>query len=191
MAATPFDIELDEMTLARARRGDMAACERIYRLYQQPVYSVAFRICQCPETAREITQEAFITALRRLRQFRGDAPFWAWLRRLAVNHSISRLRRLPKVQTVDLQDHHAPSEPEQDRVDLSMDLETALARLGPDDRAVVWLHDVEGYNHREIANLFGKTESFSKTRLSRARVRLRQLLESGSGAIASRGAAAG
>jgi RNA polymerase sigma-70 factor (ECF subfamily) len=58
-----------------------------------------------------------------------------------------------------------------------MDLESALARLGHDDRAVVWLHDVEGYNHKEIAELFGKTESFSKTRLSRARARLREWLE--------------
>jgi RNA polymerase sigma-70 factor (ECF subfamily) len=57
-----------------------------------------------------------------------------------------------------------------------MDLESALSVLGPEDRAVVWLHDVEGYNHQEIAELFGKTESFSKTRLSRARAKLRVLL---------------
>ena len=59
------------------------------------------------------------------------------------------------------------------------DLETALSRLDREDRAVVWLHDVEGYNHREIAGLFGKSESFSKTRLSRARAKLRVLLGSG------------
>ena len=64
-----------------------------------------------------------------------------------------------------------------ERVNLAMDLESALAALGPEDRAVVWLHDVEGYNHREIAGLFEKTESFSKTRLSRARARLRELME--------------
>ena len=57
-----------------------------------------------------------------------------------------------------------------------MDLEAALASLGDDDRAVVWLHDVEGYGHQEIADMFGMSESFSKTRLSRARARLRQLL---------------
>jgi RNA polymerase sigma factor (sigma-70 family) len=60
---------------------------------------------------------------------------------------------------------------------LAMDLEAALASLGDEDRAVVWLHDVEGYGHKEIAEMFGKTESFSKTRLSRARARLRSLLE--------------
>ena len=71
-----------------------------------------------------------------------------------------------------------------------MDLEAALEILGAQDRAIVWLHDVEGYNHKEIAELFGKTESFSKTRLSRARSKLRDLLEAPDTAGASRSAQA-
>ena len=173
---SPFDIELDDLTLARARRGDVGACEQIFRAYQGPVFSVAYRICQCRELAQDVTQEAFITAFRRLRQFRGDAPFWGWLRRVAVNHTISALRRLPKHETDELQDHHADAAGPAGRPNLAMDLERALASLEARDRAVVWLHDVEGYNHREIADLFGKTESYSKTRLSRARARLRLLL---------------
>lgn len=177
MAQTPFDIELDDITLAQARRGQLAACERIFRAFQQPAYSVAFRICQCRETAEEVTQEAFITAFRKMRQFRGDAPFWGWLRRVVVNHAISTIRRSRKANEVEFQDFLASSAGEQDRVGLAMDLESALAALDVHDRAVVWLHDVEGYGHQEIADLFGKTESFSKTRLSRARARLRGLLE--------------
>jgi RNA polymerase sigma-70 factor (ECF subfamily) len=177
MAASPFDIEMDEMTLARARRGNLAACESIFRKFNQPAFSVAYRICQCRETAQEVTQESFITAFRKIRQFRGDAPFWGWLRRVVVNHSISTIRRNSKTRTVELQDWHANAESKQEQIGLAMDLESALAILGAEDRAVVWLHDVEGYNHREIAELFGKTESFSKTRLSRARARLRELLD--------------
>lgn len=177
MAETPFDIELDDMTLARAKRGNLAACEKIYRLYHQPAFSVAYRICQCRDTAQEVSQESFITAFRKLRQYRGDAPFWGWLRRVVVNNAISTLRRGSKNQTVELQDYHANTEAGQDQVGLVMDLESALGVLAPDDRAVVWLHDVEGYNHREIGAMFGKTESFSKTRLSRARARLRSLLD--------------
>ena len=165
------------MTIARAQRGDMGACEQIYRKYQQPAYSVAFRICQCRELSRDVTQEAFITAFGKLRQFRGDAPFWGWLRRVVVNHTISALRKLPKADAVELQEFHAHSDGDQERIGLSMDLESALSTLDREDRAVVWLHDVEGYNHREIADLFGKTESFSKTRLSRARAKLRAVLE--------------
>ena len=177
MAITPFDIELDELTLARARRGNMDACEIIFRKFHQPAYSVAYRVCRCREAAQEVTQEAFITVFRKLGQFRGDAPFWGWLRRVVVNHAISSLRKAPKADPVELQDYHGSSESGSGQVDLALDLESALAVLGPEDRAVVWLHDVEGYNHREIAQLFGKTESFSKTRLSRARSRLRDLLE--------------
>jgi RNA polymerase sigma-70 factor (ECF subfamily) len=179
MAQSPFEIELDEMTLAQARRGQVGACERIFRTYQQPAYSVAYRICHCRETAQEITQEAFITAFRKIRQFRGDAPFWGWLRRVVVNHAISTLRRGPRDAALELQDWHAPADGEQEQVGLAMDLEAALGALDADDRAVVWLHDVEGYGHEEIAKLFGMTESFSKTRLSRARSKLRQLLGAG------------
>lgn len=191
MATTPFEIELDEMTLARARRGDMAACETVFRKFHQPAYSVAFRVCQCRETAQEVTQEAFITAFRKIRQFRGDAPFWGWLRRVVINHAISTLRRGPKMDPLELQDHHASSDSASEQLGMAMDLESALARLNAPDRAVVWLHDVEGYNHREIARLFGKTESFSKTRLSRARTRLRELLEPGTKAGKLKSAVAG
>jgi RNA polymerase sigma factor (sigma-70 family) len=177
MSQSPFEIELDEMTLARARRGDMGACEQIYRKFQQPAYSVAFRICQCRELSRDVTQEAFITAFSKIRQFRGDAPFWGWLRRVVVNHTISALRKLPRADVVELQEFHAHTDGDHERIGLSMDLESALSTLDREDRAVVWLHDVEGYKHKEIAGLFGKTESFSKTRLSRARAKLRAALE--------------
>jgi len=177
MSQSPFDIELDDITLARARRGDMGACEQIFRHFQQPAYTVAYRICQCRELSQEITQESFITAFRKIRQFRGEAPFWGWLRRLVINHTISSLRKRPKAEAIEFQEYHAAYEGEHEQINLSMDLDSALARLNRNDRAVVWLHDVEGYNHREIASLFGKTESFSKTRLSRARTKLREFLE--------------
>jgi len=185
MAQSPFEIEVDDITLAQARRGSLPACERIFRVFQQPAYSVAFRICQCPETAQEVTQEAFITVFRKLRQFRGDAPLWGWLRRVVINQAITTLRRGPARSTLELQDYHAPAKGEQERICLAVDLNAALASLGHEDRAVVWLHDVEGYGHQEIAAMFGKTESFSKTRLSRARARLRALLESAGDGIAT------
>ena len=177
MSQSPFAIDLDEMTLTRARRGDMDACEQIYRKFHQPAYSVAYRICKCRELSRDVTQEAFITAFGKIRQFRGDAPFWGWLRRVVVNHSISALRKLPRADAVELQEFHAHTDGEHERIGLSMDLESALSTLDREDRAVVWLHDVEGYSHREIADLFGKSESFSKTRLPRARAKLRAVLE--------------
>ena len=177
MASPPFQFEVDEVTLARARRGDVAALERIYRQFQKPAFTVAVRVVKCREMAQDIMQEAFITAFRRLSQFRGDASFWSWLKRVVVNHAISALRKLPKAEIVTFEDFQASSEGEQAAIGNAMDLEQALQQLGNTDRTIVWLHDVEGYRHTEIAELFGKTESFSKTRLARARALLRQLIQ--------------
>lgn len=176
MATQWSDYEVDEITLARARRGDMSACERLYRQFHKPVFTVTVRIVQCRELARDVSQDTFITAFRRIRQFRGDAPFWGWLRRVAVNHAISALRKLPSAELVTFDDYQASCQGAQEQIGCAMDLEEALAQLDKEDRAIVWLYDVEGYKHSEIAELFGKTESFSKTRLSRARERLRTLL---------------
>lgn len=173
-----FDINLDELTLAGAKRGDMRACEKIYRKFHKPAFTVAVRICKCRELAQEVTQEAFITAFKRIHQYRGDSPFWGWLRRVIINHAISALRRLPRHDAVELEDHMATSKGEQDNLGRCMDLEQALGQLSDADRLVVWLHDVEGYKHKEIASLVGKTESYSKTRLNRARARLRTLISS-------------
>lgn len=184
MTGSAFDIELDELTLARARRGDMDACGQIFRDFHQAAWAVAMRLCKCRETAHEVTQEAFITAFSRLSQFRGDAPFWGWMRRVVINHAISTMRRAPRALSVELEEHHAIDGPQQERVGQSMDLEAALASLDDDDRTVVWLHDVEGYSHAEIAGMYGLTESFSKTRLSRARAKLRDWVNSSQDASA-------
>ena len=179
MMGSGFDIDLDELTLAGARRGDMRACEKIYRKFHTQAFTVAVRICKSRELAQDVTQEAFITAFKRIHQYRGDSPFWGWLLRVTVNHAISALRKLPRHDAVEFQDYMATSNGDQERLGQCMDLEQALAQLSDEDRMVVWLHDVEGYKHREIARLAGKTESYSKTRLNRARTRLKALISGG------------
>ena len=169
-------MEIDELTIAGARRGDMRACEKIYRVFHRQAFTVAARICNNRELAQDVTQEAFISAFKRIHQYRGDAPFWAWLRRVVVNHAVSALRKLPRHDAVELEDYMLPNNGDQDGLGQCMDLEQALQRLDDEDRMVVWLHDVEGYKHNEIAELAGKTESYSKTRLNRARAKLRELI---------------
>ena len=169
-------MEIDELTLAGAKRGDLRACERIYRKFHKQAFTVAARICNNRELAQDVTQEAFISAFKRMHQYRGDAPFWAWLRRVIVNHAVSALRRQPRHDAVEIEDYMSPANGEQDAIGQCMDLDQALQQLDDEDRMVVWLHDVEGYKHLEIARLVGKTESYSKTRLNRARARLRMLV---------------
>jgi RNA polymerase sigma-70 factor (ECF subfamily) len=177
MAQSSFEIEIDEVTLAAARRGDLRACEAIYRQFERPAFTAAVRVLKCRQLAQDATQEAFITAFRRIRQFRGDSPFWGWLRMVVVNHAISMLRRQPSAEVVSFEDWRGAEDGDQERIGQAMDLEEALAQLSDEDRTIVWMHDVEGYKHHEIAGLFGMTESFSKTRLARARQRLREYLE--------------
>jgi len=177
MMGSGFDINLDELTLAGAKRGDLRACEKIYRKFHKPAFNVAVRVCNCRELAQEVTQEAFISAFKRIQQFRGDSPFWGWLRRVIVNHAISALRKAPRHEAIEFEDYMASSNGDQDGMGRCMDLEQALGTLSDEDRIVVWLHDVEGYKHREIAQMVGKTESYSKTRLNRARAKLRALIE--------------
>lgn len=181
MTGSGFDIHLDEVTLAGAKRGDMRACEKIYRSYHVPAFTLAVRICNCRELAQEVTQEAFITAFKRVKQFRGESPFWGWLRRVVVNHAISSLRKLPRHDAIELEDYMAHTSGDQEGLGHAMDLSQALEKLSDEDRTVVWLHDVEGYKHKEIAQFVGKTESYSKTRLNRARKRLRSLISSAEG----------
>ena len=169
-------MEIDELTIAGAKRGDMRACEKIYRKFHQPAFTVAVRICNQREMAQDVTQEAFINAFKRIHQYRGDAPFWAWLRRVVANHAVSALRKLPRQDAVELEDYMQPGDGDQDGLGQCMDLEQALSQLDDEDRMVVWLYDVEGFKHAEIAAMVGKTESYSKTRLNRARARLRILI---------------
>jgi len=177
-------MEIDELTIAGARRGDMRACEKIYRKFHTLAFTVAARICNNRELARDVTQEAFISAFKRMHQYRGDAPFWAWLKRVIVNHAVSALRKLPRHDAVELEDYMLFEAGDQEGLGRCMDLDEALQQLDDEDRMVVWLHDVEGYKHVEIAELVGKTESYSKTRLNRARARLRALISDGETPIA-------
>lgn len=176
MMPSSFQIDLDEITLRRACKGNRGACEQIYRLFQRPAYTLAYRICQCPEMAQDIVQDAFITLFRRIGQFRGDSPFWGWLRKVVVNQALTALRRKPRELGLELAPEPASGPEAHQRIQDTLDANWLLAQLSDEDRAVVWLHDVEGYNHREIGHLMNKTESYSKTRLSRARKSLQEYL---------------
>src|SRR5210317_1062227 len=113
MMGSGFDINLDELTLAGAKRGDMRACEKIYRKFHAQAFTVAVRICNNRELAQDVTQESFISAFKRIKQYRGDAPFWGWLRRVVVNHAITALRKLPRHDAFELEDHMSPQRGDQ------------------------------------------------------------------------------
>ena len=162
--------------VARARAGDFAALERLYRTYERPVYTVARRLTRSAEDAEDVLQETFLEVCRSLRQWRGAGSLWGWIRTIAASKALMRYRREKLREWEPLDDDVA--RPGED-VPLRMDLEAALERLPERSRTVVWLHDVEGYTYEEIAELMGMTTSFSKSQLARAHDRLRRWLGAG------------
>jgi RNA polymerase sigma-70 factor (ECF subfamily) len=169
---------VDPAILARARRSEPKALEILYKTFGAPVLTLALRILQRRDLADEVLQDTFVEVIRHIGNFRGDAPIGAWIRSIAVNKCFMHLRSGWHRYGRALED--AP-EPEQacaaPGVLAGQDLAAAFAELKPMSRSVVWLHDVEGYTHDEIAELMGRTKSFSKSQLARAHERLRGLLE--------------
>jgi len=174
--SSTFAIDLPAGLLDSIRAGDLGAFERLYRLFQRPIYSLAMRMLGDPDEAMETTHDAFLRMNGALPSYRGDAPFWAWLRKIAVNETLMRLRRRnsrPHSDSLDEDDAtpstgHSPLQHAQ-----SAELERAMAALPDITRSVLWLFHGEGYTHDEIAQLMGRTASFSKSQLARGTQRLR------------------
>jgi len=165
--------------LAGAMRGDRQAHARLYECFAPGIYTLARRMLAEPALADDVLQETFVDVIRGIGGFRGDASLDTWIRRIAINHCLMHLRSPWHVRgealPEDLVATHGGSDV-QGSAQRQLDLAGALARLPAVSRAVVWLHDVEGYTHREIAGLLGRTPSFSKSQLARAHDRLRGLI---------------
>ena len=186
------DIQIDPAIVKRAARGDARAHEIIYRAFATPVYSLCLRFTRVPAHAEDLAQETFIEVMRSIGKFRGEAALGSWIRRIAVSKALMFLRSAWTARSQSLGDdweddtpgdavsHGISSNP-----DAALDLDAALANLPVVSRTIVWLHDVEGFTHKEIATLMGRTESFSKSQLSRAYQRLRPMLaQHGNAALA-------
>jgi len=189
------EINIDPGIVRRAAKGDMRAHEIIYRAFATPVYSICLRFTKAPAQAEDLVQETFIEIMRSIDGFRGDAALGSWIRRIAVTKALMFLRSAwtKRGQALgedwhDVTEGDALSHGISRHPDDAIDLDAALASLPEVTRVVVWLHDVEGYTHKEIADLMGKTESFSKSQLSRAYQRLRPMLETEGRSAAPEGA---
>jgi RNA polymerase sigma factor (sigma-70 family) len=163
-----------ESVVARARAGDPEALGALYRAFEIPVYNLARRICRTTEDAEDVLQETFFEVCRSIGRYREEGTLWGWVRTIAASKALMRIRRNKYRDTDELHDDVVGKRSED--AALRMDLEAALERLSETSRAVVWLHDVEGYTHEEIASMMGKTASFSKSQLARAHARLRNWL---------------
>jgi RNA polymerase sigma-70 factor (ECF subfamily) len=170
-----FSTPIDKLSLAALKKDCRRTQERVYRTFSPAAWSLALRLSGCEAQAWDAVQAGFVRAFEKVSQLREADRFGAWLKRIIVNQVMDQHRQRFDALPEGGEDGDAESHGHDQR----MDLERALARLTPLDRTVVWLHDAEGYTHAEIAELAGQTPSWSKTRLSRARARLRPFLEPG------------
>lgn len=175
-----FAIDIPKDLLEKAQAGEHAAFESLYRQFEIPAYTLCLRITGNRGHAQDAVQEAMMRMVDRISEFRGDAPFWSWLRQILVNQCLMLLRK--NRQSECLGEEHDPLDnlvsdelmPAQ-QADARI-LIDALDRLPALTRAVIWLYHVEGLTHDEIGRQMNKTPSFSKSQLARGTKRLRQLL---------------
>lgn len=174
--------------IAAAARGEHAAHEAIYRACSAAVFSLVRRLVPRTAVAEELLQEVFVEILRSIAAYTGEGAFSGWVRAITVNKCLMYLRSPwhRSLLWLDADDGGSESSPvvllhegaqPEAQATAGLDLERALARLPAITRTVIWLHDVEGYTHHEIAAALGRTTSFSKSQLARAHVRLRGWLD--------------
>jgi len=166
-------------TIDLARRGDPGAFEALYRMHVGRVHALALRLTGDRAAAGELTQDTFVRAWEGLASFRGESAFASWLHRLAVNAFLGDRRRTLRRErrVAPSSDPGALERPRDNDGPLGqVDLERAIAALPKRARLVFVLHDIEGYQHGEIATLTGVAEGTSKAQLFRARRLLREAL---------------
>ena len=188
--ATPSPKSATEAEAIRlAQAGDAAAFEHLYQLHGRRVYALCLRMVGNPSDAEDLMQEAFLQLFRKIGTFRGESAFSTWLHRMTVNVVLMRLRK-KTLPAASLEETTEPDEetggPRKDigapdlRLSGAVDrvnLERSIEKLPPGYRTVFVLHDVQGFEHNEIAGIMGCSVGNSKSQLHKARTRLRELLQ--------------
>lgn len=162
----------------RCREGDQKAQFQLYKLYYKPMYSVCLRIVNDEMEAEDVMQEAFLSAFRKIDTYRGEVSFGAWLKRIVVNRSLDVLKKRKvkfeeiNERTTEMEDYHMPVK----ELDVKI-LQKAIQSLSDGYRVVLSLYLIEGYDHEEISQILGISNSASRTQLLRAKNKLRELLK--------------
>jgi RNA polymerase sigma-70 factor (ECF subfamily) len=170
-----------------SKQGDGECFEILYKLHKRRVYSLCLRMIRDVESAEDLAQEAFLQLYRKIASFRGESSFSTWLHRLTVNVVLMRLRKRG-LQEVSLEGTLEPTEEDGPKKDFGsqdqnlagtidrVNLERIVESLSPGYRIIFVLHDVEGYEHNEIAEMLGCSVGNSKSQLHKARMKLRDQL---------------
>lgn len=174
--------KLDDFSLLKmAREGTVEAFEVIYHRHYRRVYSLCLRMLNDASEAEDLTQDVFIQLYRKLDSFRGESAFSTWLYRLTVNQVLMHFRRRQVQREKTTEDGEMPVVPTNDsngktQIIEKIALQKAITKLPKGYRTIFMLHDVEGFEHEEIAKMLGLSVGTSKSQLHKARLKLRGLL---------------
>ncbi len=191
------NISLDDSTLVRrCQRGDSDAMSCLIVKYQDRVYNIILKICQNHDDAAELTQDTFVKVLENISSFRGKSSFYTWLFRVAVNHTLNYCKRRFKLSPVSLDAENDQFEEGKGKLaavladpngvdpavvaqqkELSLIIVNLIGQLQQEHRVVLVLRDIEQMSYAEIAEVLRIETGTVKSRLSRARTKLRELLE--------------
>lgn len=182
--AQAFDPAATDIDLCRmAAEGSLPAFELIYQRYHRRTYSLCLRMTASQTEAEDLTQEVFIQLFRKIGSFRGDSAFSTWLHRLTVNQVLMHFRRRSVKNEKTSEDGEMPEQtvvgstnPNKMQVVDRIALKKAISELPKGYKSVFVLHDIEGFEHEEVARRLGISVGTSKSQLHKARLKLRGLL---------------
>lgn len=163
------DLNINGQLLERCRKGEVKAQFMLYKQYSKAMYNIAIRFLNNKMDAEDILQESFVSAFEKLNELSSDNAFGSWLKKIVINNCITHIRR-NRFEFVDINDYGSFADEDEDD-DLNIDpavVHNAIKDLPAGGRAILVLHSLEGYKHREIAEMLGISESTSKSQYKRA-----------------------
>lgn len=164
------DLNINRQLIDRCKNGEVKAQFLLYKQYSKAMYNIAVRFLNNKMDAEDILQESFVTAFEKLGELSNNHSFGSWLKRIVINNCITHIRK-NRFEFDDIEDYTSAEFPDEGEADLSIDpalVHTAIKELPPGGRTILVLHSLEGYKHREIAEMLGVSESTSKTQYKRA-----------------------
>lgn len=173
-------VEIHGALIEACRKNDRKAQQQVYKLYAKAMYNICMRITNHSAEAEDILQESFLDAFQKIQSFKGDSTFGAWLKRIVVNRSINVLKRrkaaFVPVEEMDFKEENESINEEEQQYQIEQ-VHRAIQQLPDGFRVVLTLYLLEGYDHKEIAEILNITESTSKSQFNRAKKRLLEILK--------------
>lgn len=177
-----MQIDVHKDIIEKSKKGNSQAQYKLYQLYAKAMYNTSFRMMNSQVEAEDMLQEAFTEAFMKLDSFRYDSTFGAWLKRIVINKCINELKRKKadlKLEE-DMSMYNERIDEEEIKTELNVrDIKRAMQQLPDGSRVIFSLYLLEGYDHREIAQILNVSESNSKSQYMRARKKVKEILEGG------------